>query len=188
MIILGIDPGMIRLGLGVIENKEGQNGLVTYGVIYNPQDADTSWNDWINSGVYRIVTDFPRFLDVVRPNVIVSELVPPGRLGSNSDSVMAAITTCKVIAYQFGIPWNGIAASTVKKSITGNHKATKAQIRNQIMAEYEVMKSRHATLKKEQKASGEKMEGLPQDAFDGVAIALAFSREIYKQHETEHSE
>lgn len=171
MRILGLDPGMARLGIGALEFKDDQISLITYGMISNPRDKNATYNDFLNAGIYQIVNDFPRLLDVIAPHIVVAELVPPGRLGSNSDSVMAAITTCKVIAYQFGIPWNNIAASTVKKAMTGDAKATKAKIRNRVLDEFDLIKARHAELKREQKEEGEKPVGLPQDVFDAIAVA-----------------
>ena len=170
MRVLGLDPGLIRLGIGALEYKEDHTALLTYGLISNPRGSE-SYNDFLTAGIHQICGDFPRLLDIIQPHIIVAETVPPGRLGSNSDSVMAAITVCKVIAYQFGIPWNNIAASTVKKSVTGDHKASKAVIKNTVMDRFDVVKARHAELKKEQKQEGEKATGLPQDVFDAIAIA-----------------
>jgi len=170
MRVLGIDPGLIRLGIGALEYKDDGITLVTYGLISNPRGSE-SYNEFLTAGIHQICGDFPRLLDLVQPHMIVAETVPPGRLGSNSDSVMAAITVCKVIAYQFGIPWNNIAASTVKKSVTGDAKASKAVIKNTVMGKFKTIEARHAELKKEQKIEGVKASGLPQDVFDAVAIA-----------------
>jgi len=170
MRVLGLDPGLIRLGIGALEYKDDGITLVTYGLISNPRGSE-SYNEFLTAGIHQICGDFPRLLDLVQPHKIVAETVPPGRLGSNSDSVMAAITVCKVIAYQFGIPWNNIAASTVKKSVTGDSQASKAVIKNAVLGKFETIKARHAELKKEQKIEGVKASGLPQDVFDAVAIA-----------------
>lgn len=40
-----------------------------------------------------------------------------------------------------------------------------------ILDEFDVVKARHAELKKEQKQEGEKATGLPQDVFDALSIA-----------------
>lgn len=104
MKILGVDPGLIRLGFGAVNYKDQEFDLITYGLIANPRKVDQSFNDHLTAGIHQIANDFPRIIDLVDPDYIYAETVPPGRLGSNSDSVMAAITVCKVIAYQFGIP------------------------------------------------------------------------------------
>jgi len=171
MNVLGIDGGMTRLGLGAL-NVQGANfTLITHGLIYHPRDPEMTFNEHLNTGISRIVNDFPRFLDLVRPDIIYAETIPAGRLGSNDSLVIAAVTTCKVIAAQFGIEWRDIAASTVKKQFTGDGRATKTVVRNTVLGLYPLVAERHALLKAEQKEHGEKPTGLPQDVFDALAIA-----------------
>lgn len=168
--ILGIDPGMQNLGLGLIELDEDEIRLVNYGLIYHPR-IEEKFNDHLDAGINQLAVDFPKYLHLYQPAIIISEYVPAGKLGSNDSLVTAAITTCKVIAFQFGIDWYSIAASTVKKGLTGDHKASKAKVRNAIIDVFPEMGESHAQEKKEQKQSGLKMTGLPQDIFDAVAIA-----------------
>ncbi len=141
-------------------------------MIAHPRDDALTFNQHLNTGIQQIVTDFPKLIDAIQPTVICAEIVPSGRLGSNSELVVAAITSCKVIAFQFGIEWIDYGANTIKKQVTGDGKATKTLVRNTILDLFPAVKSRHALLKKEQKVAGEKAEGLPQDVFDGIAIAL----------------
>lgn len=181
MRVLGIDGGMTRLGLGVVDYDDTEYGLVTHGLIYNPRDPEMAFNDHLNAGILRISNDFPRFLDLTRPDVIWAETIPAGRLGSNDSLVIAAVTTCKVIAFQFGIEWHDIAASTVKKDLTGDGRATKVLVRDTVFGMFPVVQERHATLKKEQKDHGEKSVGLPQDVFDGIAIAVVGAKKNEKK-------
>src|SRR6476469_2310100 len=106
MNVLGIDGGFTRLGLGVVKIDGTKLPLVTHGMIYNPRDPEMSFNDHLNAGILRITMDFPRFLDLTRPSIIYGETIPAGRLGANDSLVIAAVTTCKVIAHQFGIEWH----------------------------------------------------------------------------------
>lgn len=171
--ILGFDPGMTNLGFGAVREEDEQLFLVSYGLISNPRNPDQSFNAYINSGIAQITADLPRLLDITKPDLICSELVPPGRLGSNTELVVAAITTCKVIANQFGIEWKDIAANTVKKEVTGNDKATKTVVRNAVIAQFPQMGDRHKEIKADEKLAGLKPIGLLQDVFDGVAVAMA---------------
>jgi hypothetical protein len=95
---------------------------------------------------------------------------------------MAAITVCKVIAYQFGIPWTNIAASSWKTALTGEGKSTKIKVRNTLLAmpEFSKVKDRHDILKKEQKEKGEKVKGIPLDVTDALGITLGYIREKQK--------
>jgi len=172
MRILGIDPGLTRLGFGALEPNSNNLNLLGYGMIAHPRDESLTFNQHLNTGIHQIVTDFPKLIDAIQPTLICAEIVPSGRLGSNSELVVAAITSCKVIAFQFGIEWIDYGANTIKKQTTGDGKATKTVVRNTILDLFPQVKSRHALLKKDQKVAGEKAEGLPQDVFDGIAISL----------------
>lgn len=171
MRVVGIDPGFVRLGLGAVTVKESGTDLLTYGLITNVSDPSLKFNQNLNLGIKQITQDLPMFLDMTRPQLIVAEFVPVGKLGSNDALVIAAITACKVIAFQFGIEWTDIAASTVKTELTGDKDATKVKVRNAIFEMYPSIERKHLELKRDEKAAGEKPEGLPFDVFDAVGIA-----------------
>jgi Holliday junction resolvasome RuvABC endonuclease subunit len=180
MQILGLDGGMTRLGVGAVNTIPDGLDLILHGLIYHPRAADQKFNEHLNAGIGGITTDFPRLLNVAQPDLIVSELIPAGKLGANDSLVIAAITTCKVIAFQFGIEWKDIAAVTVKKQLTGNYRATKTQIRNTIFELFPTVETRHVELKKEQKENGEKVVGLPFDVTDALAVAVVGAR-LYEE-------
>lgn len=188
MNILGVDGGMTRLGLGAVKIDGEDIHFVTHGLIYNPRDPEERFNDHLNRGIEGIVTGFPRLLDIVRPNLIVSELIPAGKLGANDSLVIAAVTTCKVIAIQFGISWMDIAASTVKKQLTGNGRATKTMIRNTIFDLFPIVEERHLELKKVQKRQGEKVVGLPFDVTDAIGVAVVGARKYAEEEVQEVQE
>lgn len=184
MRVIGLDPGMQKLGVSAIELIDDQLSLINYGLIAHPRDSADSYNKFLNAGIYQIVDWFPKTIDLVRPDFIYSELVPPGRLGMNSELVVAAITTCKVIAYQFGIDWYDIAANTVKKSITTDATASKAVVRNAVIQVFPELDEEHKKLKKEQKEKGIKPVGIEQDVFDSISIGITG----LKLRKTEHDE
>jgi len=170
---------MTRLGIGAVEIDDGNLSLITYGMLVHPRNPALKFNAHLNEGIEQITIELPRLIDLTKPDIICGEIVPAGRLGSNSELVVAAITACKVIAFQFGIPWKDLAANTVKKQVTGDGLATKAAVRNAIIAEFPKVGERHAKLKKEQKAAGEPAKGLYEDVFDAVAIAACGAKLAY---------
>lgn len=163
---------MLRLGFAGVAQTEDNIELITYGLISNPRNPTHKWNEHLNRSIHQVTDDLPRVLDLIRPDIIVAETVPAGRLGSNSELVVASITACKVIAFQFGIPWHDVGANTVKKQMTDDAKASKVKIRNAVFAQFPVVEERHLKIKREQKSEGEKMEGLPFDVFDAIAISV----------------
>lgn len=171
--VLGIDPGMTNLGWGsVIDNGE-ELSLGLSGLIAHPRDTAATYNEYLNAGIEQITEKFPVILSLVQPTYITSEFVPAGKLGSRSETTVASITCCKVIAFQWGVPWYDIGANTVKKILTDDATATKARIRNAVIEYFPPIGENHAAAKKEQKAAGEKMTGIAQDVFDAIAIAIA---------------
>lgn len=172
MKIAGIDPGMARLGLGAVQVTGDEIELLTAGMIVHSRSLGSTFNQHLAEGIHQITDDLPRFIGMIEPDAIAMELVPVGRLGSNDALVIAAAVTCRVVAHQFGIPIIDVAASTVKKELTGDGAATKAKVRNVILDSFDNLAEKHAATKREQKASGEKPEGLAQDVFDSIAIAI----------------
>lgn len=173
MIVLGIDPGLAKLGWGSVSLEGEDLALGLSGLIAHPRE-DSPFNQYLNEGILQITEKFPVILSCVRPDVIYGEIVPSGRLGSRSELVVASITACKVIAFQWGIEWRDIAANTVKKVVTGDGTATKARVRNAVLEVFPNIEENHKKMKKEQKEAGVKRpEGIPQDTFDAIAIALA---------------
>jgi len=171
MRILGIDPGFRRLGYACVNAGESLS-LETYGVVENTRLAATKFNPHLNSGIEHLAVKVPKLLHETDPGYIVAEIVPAGKLGSNDSLVIAAITTCKVIAYQFGVTWIDVAANTLKKELTGDGKATKARVKNEVLSLFPEVDEAHILLKKSQKAEGEKATGFPQDVFDAIAAAV----------------
>lgn len=147
--------------------------LFKFGLIYTPRTNQT-YNEFLNEGIEHITTEFPRVLMLTTPDLIVSETVPVGKLGSNSELVVASITVCKVVAFQWGIEWQDMAANSWHKTVLGEGiKATKARVRNAVFAEFPLLAEQHKLLKKEQKEAGDKPEGFLPDVTDAIGIALA---------------
>lgn len=182
--ILGLDPGMVRFGWGsIVLDSENQIELGLSGLIGHPRDTDVPFNAYLDEGIAQITDQFPVILSILQPAFIVAEQVPTGRLGSRSELVVAAITTAKVIAHQWGITWYNVGANTVKKQIAGDGKATKARVRNSVVELFPSLGEKHKAAKAEQKKNGEKPDGIPQDVFDSVAIAITGA----KMHGSSHN-
>jgi len=178
MRVLGLDPGMERLGFGLIDTDPFE--LTNMGVIPHPKDSLLSYNEWLNKGISHITEQFPRLLMIYDPQEIAAEIVPVGKLGSRSESTVAAITVCKTLAFAYGISWTDYGANTVKDVVADDGKATKAQVRNAILKLFPEWQERHKDEKQRQKRDGMKRPpGIPQDAFDGGAIALTHIRKTH---------
>jgi Holliday junction resolvasome RuvABC endonuclease subunit len=170
--ILGIDPGMQKLGYSGVKNSDSQLTLGKYGMIFTPF-VDQKWYDFLSEGIEQIAVAFPKILQLTEPEMIVAEKQPTGKLGSNSELVIASVAVCKTIAFQWGIDWHDVAANTWHSRFLGSGvKATKAKVRNRVFAQFPELAGQHKLLKAEQKADGQKVEGFPADVTDAIAIAI----------------
>jgi crossover junction endodeoxyribonuclease RuvC len=176
MKILGLDPGLGHLGFGVVGTSPFE--LTTMGIIPNPVDPLLGYNENLNNGIRNIAQQFQRILMLYDPQEIAAEIVPVGKLGSRSETTVASITVCKTLAFTYGIPWTDYGANTVKKTVAGDGVATKAQVRNAILLLFPDWKDKHKAEKDKQRReeSMKRPPGIPQDAFDGSAIAVTHYR------------
>lgn len=172
MNLLGLDPGLEHLGFGVVNTSPF--GLPNMGVIAHKKDPLLSYNEDLNLAIANIAEQFQRLLMLYDPKQIAAEIVPVGKLGSRSETTVASITVCKTLAFTYGIPWNEYGANTVKLSVTSDGKASKAQVRNAVLALFPEWQAVHKKEKQRQKTEEgmKRPPGIPQDAFDGAAIAV----------------
>jgi crossover junction endodeoxyribonuclease RuvC len=123
MRVLGVDPGLTRCGVGVIEGAVGSPiTLVEVGVILTPSqspleqrllDLDQQLSQWIN---------------IWKPDVIAIERVFSQH---NVRTVMGtgqAAGVALLLAAKAGIPVMMHTPSEVKASVTGSGRANKAQV------------------------------------------------------------
>lgn len=171
MKVLGIDPGQKRLGFALVQhNAKNEIILGESGVVFHDNENNLAFNAYLNEGIANLCEQFPQILHRAKPDCIVAEIIPVGRLGSNTELNVAAVTVCKVIAWQWGIDWHDIAANSVKKQVTGDGRATKAKVKYCITERFPTLVKQNEDFKKQQKAEGKKAEGYPQDLYDAVAV------------------
>jgi crossover junction endodeoxyribonuclease RuvC len=121
--VLGVDPGLTRCGVGIVEGVIGSPiSLVGVGVILTPAEAaldqrlldlDQQLSEWIN---------------VWKPDVIAVERVFSQH---NVRTVMGtgqAAGIALLLAAKAGIPVMMHTPSEVKASVTGSGRANKAQV------------------------------------------------------------
>ncbi len=153
--ILGIDPGSLRLGYGVIESAGAGASSVTYvecGVISaSPRDARSVRLGEIGRGLRDLIEE-------VRPDVVAME---EAFFGVNIQSTLAlgeARGVALFIASEYGLLVIGYPPATVKKTVVGHGRATKEQIGYLVRALLSLRRTPEA------------------DAADALAIAICHAR------------
>jgi len=123
MRVLGVDPGLTRCGVGVVDGAPGRRlTLVHVGVIRTPADADLAHRLLGIEEALEIV------LDTVRPDAVAVERVFSQhnvRTVMGTAQAGAVAITC---AARRGIPVVLHTPSEVKAAVTGNGRADKDQV------------------------------------------------------------
>lgn len=127
MRVLGVDPGLTRCGLGVVDSRPGRRVvLVEVGVARSPVDADVA------SRLARIGAQVEDWLDAHEPDAVAVERVFAQH---NVRTVMGTAQVSGVVmaaAARRGIPVALHTPSEVKASVTGNGRAPKLQVQQMV--------------------------------------------------------
>lgn len=121
--MLGIDPGLTRCGVGVVDGSVGRSiALVDVLVIRTPADAPTERR------LLAISQELERLVQAHRPDAVAIERVFSQQ---NVRSVMGtaqAAGAAMIAAARAGLPVALHTPTEVKAAITGNGRAEKAQV------------------------------------------------------------
>lgn len=123
MRVLGIDPGLTRCGLGVVEGSVGRPlDLLGFGVVVTPADQPTALR---LCEVERVVGVW---IDEHDPDAVAVERVFSQHNVRTVMGTAQASGVAMVVAARRGIPVALHTPSEVKASVTGSGRADKAQV------------------------------------------------------------
>jgi len=148
--VLGIDPGLNITGYGCIERGRGDPSIVEAGAIRTKPKADTP------TRITQIHADLVEIIEELQPDLVSVEKLYAHYAHPRTAIIMGhARGVVLLAAQQAGVGIKDVAATEVKKSLTGNGHATKLQVQRAIQAVF-------------------KLTEMPQpaDVADALAIAL----------------
>ncbi|MCE3236999.1 MAG: ruvC [Vampirovibrio sp.] len=159
MRILGIDPGLGRVGFGLLDivplgdpvqgfQPEGY-GPCQWGVITTSKDKPDG------ARLQEIHDDLTCLMEQVKPDVVAIERLFYFRNATTMVPVAQARGVILMIVHRFGVPFYEYTPMQVKQAITGYGKSEKAEIQNALID----------LLNLEKKPT-------PDDAADGLALAV----------------
>lgn len=123
MRVLGVDPGLTRCGVGVVDGAVGSAiTLVEVGVILTPIDSP------LEQRLLNLDQQLSQWINLWKPDVIAVERVFSQH---NVRTVMGtgqAAGVALLLAAKAGIPVMMHTPSEVKASVTGSGRANKAQV------------------------------------------------------------
>jgi crossover junction endodeoxyribonuclease RuvC len=156
MRIMGVDPGTVVTGYGVIDVDGGKLSLVEYGVIKMPTTLT------LPARLEKIYTRLAEIIELTLPDEFAIESAFYSKNVQSTLKLGHARGVSILAAQLRQIPTAEYAPSEIKRSVTGNGSASKEQVEFMVMALLNM---------KEQKQL--------LDATDALAIALCHGRKVH---------
>lgn len=155
MIVAGFDPGLQRTGYAVLDAKRIRRAdVIDAGIITSDSAAG------LPGRLRQIAEGVGAVLDEHRPELVAVEQLYAHYKHPRTAILMGhARGVILLVASQRGVPTRDFAATHIKKSLTGNGRASKAQVQRAV----------RVTL-------GLDADPDPPDVADAIAIALAAGR------------
>jgi len=123
MRVLGVDPGLTRCGLGVIDGEPGRRlTVVASGVV------STRAGDEISARLLAVEAQVERWLTEYQPDAVAVERVFSQHNVRTVMGTAQAGAVAIVCAARRGLPVGLHTPSEVKAAVTGNGRADKAQV------------------------------------------------------------
>ena len=150
MRVLGVDPGLTRCGVGVVEGSVGRPlRLVSVDVLRTPADAD------LPARLLSLAAGLDAAVAAYAPDVVAVERVFSQHNVRTVMGTAQAAALAVLAAARAGVPVALHTPSEVKAAVTGSGRADKAQVA--------IMVTRLLTLPERPK---------PADASDALALAI----------------
>lgn len=122
MRVLGVDPGLTRCGLGVVEGRPGAAAMVAVGVVRTPTSAPAG------ERLVYLEEQVDQWLARFRPEVMAIERVFADVNVATVMTTAHATAIAMLVATKRGVPVTFHTPTEVKAAVTGTGRAEKAQV------------------------------------------------------------
>jgi crossover junction endodeoxyribonuclease RuvC len=153
--IIGIDPGLVQTGFGIINVSNNQTNLIDYGIVKPPS------KDSLANRLLTIFNDVCEIISNHNPQILAIEEVFYGKNVKSAMRLGQARGASMVAAASKGIPIYEYSARKVKQSVTGNGNAHKSQVQFMVKTKLKMVNNPE-----------------PMDAADALAIALCHNHQF----------
>ena len=125
--VLGVDPGLTRCGIGVVEGSVGQPlTLIAVGVILTKADMA------LENRLLQLETDLEEWVRIHQPDVIAVERVFSQHNVRTVMGTAQAAGIALLVAARNNIPVMMHTPSEVKAAVTGSGRANKTQVADMV--------------------------------------------------------
>ena len=126
MLVLGVDPGTYKMGIGLVESDGESYSLRLSDALSPPRKAELAVRlGWLHGRMEELVAE-------IRPDVVAVESPFVGRNIKAAISVGQAQAVAMVAAASHGIPVSMYAPREVKKAVTDNGGSSKEQVQDMV--------------------------------------------------------
>jgi crossover junction endodeoxyribonuclease RuvC len=129
MIILGVDPGTLITGYGILEVERGNYSVITYGVVKNSSDRSMPIR------LKQIYERLCQIIDEYHPDEFAIETAFYGKNAQSALKLGHARGVSILAAVNHQIPTTEYSPREIKKAVTGNGAASKQQVRYMIKSQ-----------------------------------------------------
>ncbi|KGN33326.1 Holliday junction resolvase [Knoellia sinensis KCTC 19936] len=126
MRVLGMDPGLTRCGLGVVDGRAGRATMVAVGVVRTPSDAEPSHR------LMFLERELEGWLDRFEPDVLAVERVFADTNVTQVMNTAHATAIALLTAGKRDIPVVFHTPTEVKAAVTGTGRADKSQVTSMV--------------------------------------------------------
>jgi Holliday junction resolvasome RuvABC endonuclease subunit len=155
----------LRCGIAVV-SYDGKP-VYLHSEIFGVQRGTQSYQDYRLKLVEAFADKAAFLVELYRPDIVVSEIIPVignSRASAQRQLAATAATAFQAVAYQHGFLCDQIAATSVKKALTGDGRCSKSALRNAVLATFPHLKSNLMANK------------TLSDESDAIAIGLSFGK------------
>lgn len=148
MRVLGIDPGLERMGFGVVDKAGSKLTPIKWGLIHTPRIP-------LPQRLLLIEEQLDALIQEVKPDAFATERLLFAQNKTTAMDVSKALGVALLVAARHHLPWAEYSPPEIKLSVVGTGTADKKQV--------EYMVVRLLSLKEKPK---------PDDVADALAIAI----------------
>ncbi len=156
MIVLGIDPGTVTMGYGVIESQDDEIALIEYGALTSPERSPIG---------ERLSHLYNQLLEIIERHQPESVAVEQPFVAKNARSALAigrAQAIALLAAAGRGIPTHEYTPTQIKQRVANYGASSKEQIQEMVKLQLGLAEVPQ-----------------PNDAADALAVAICHLREIH---------
>ncbi len=156
MRVLGIDPGTVKTGYGVIEEKDGEIALVDYGALVCSERSP------IGERLSYIYGQLSEIISRCQPDVVAIEQPFLARNVKSALAIGRAQAVAILVAAQHAVPACEYTPTQIKRVVTDYGASSKEQVQEMVKLQLGLCEVPE-----------------PNDAADALAVAICHVREVH---------